>query len=172
MSEAASSLEQVYIVGLRDAYAMETQAIELISRQLDRLKNYPAMESRLRRHLEESETQRERLKGLLAEQQETPSSLKSLAMGLVGNLAALGHAPAADEVIKNTMANFAFEHYEIAAYKSLRALAEARGDAQAVSALEASLAEEQAMASWIDGQIAPTSLEFVNRKQMGLKADR
>jgi ferritin-like metal-binding protein YciE len=29
----------------------------------------------------------------------------------------MAHAPARDEIIKNTFANFVFEHFEIAAYK-------------------------------------------------------
>ena len=49
-------------------------------------------------------------------------------MSIVGNLAALGHSTASDEVVKNTFANFAFEHYEIASYSSLLTLAELAGD--------------------------------------------
>ncbi len=46
-------------------------------------------------------------------------------MGLMGNMAALAHAPAQDEILKNTFANHAFENYEIAVYDSLIAIAEA-----------------------------------------------
>ena len=55
------------------------------------------------------------------------SSLKDAGMGLIGNMAALAHTVAPDEVLKNTFANYAFEHFEIASYKSLLALTDASG---------------------------------------------
>jgi len=67
-------------------------------------------------------------------------------------------------VIKNTLANFAFEHFEIAAYKSLIALAEQIGDADGVRVLKVSLHEEEAMAAWINENIAPTTLKFAAMK--------
>jgi ferritin-like metal-binding protein YciE len=41
---------------------------------------------------------------------------------LAANTMATAHAMAADEILKNTFANNALEHYEIAAYKSLIAM--------------------------------------------------
>jgi len=39
----------------------------------------------------------------------------------------MAHAPVQDEVVKNTFANYAFEHVEIATYRALIALAQAVG---------------------------------------------
>ncbi|GAB0119567.1 ferritin-like domain-containing protein [Acidisoma sp. 7E03] len=156
----SDALHDLYVTGLRNAYAMETQAIELISRQVERLKSYPEMEDRMRRHLQESEAQRQRIDSVLSGMNESHSSLKSAAMGLLGNLAALGHTPAPDEVVKNTIANYAFEHYEMAAYRSLLALGEALPGAQGLSELRESLKEEEGMAAWIDGHIGPTTLAY------------
>lgn len=47
-------------------------------------------------------------------------------------MAAIGHTVAPDEIIKNSFANFAFENFEIAAYKSLLALARQLGNAAGV----------------------------------------
>jgi len=96
--------------------------------------------------------------------------MKDFAMSMAGNLMALGHPAATDEVVKNTFANFAFEHYEIAAYQSLLALADATGHSAAESLLRTSLQEEQAMADWIEQHIAPTTLRFVQRTAEGLQA--
>jgi ferritin-like metal-binding protein YciE len=95
--------------------------------------------------------------------------MKDMAMSMTGNLMAIGHATAADEVIKNTFANYAFEHYEIAAYKSLLVLAERLGPSGR-SLLETSLKEEQAMAHWIEQHIAPTTLRYVDRTAAGQTA--
>jgi hypothetical protein len=81
--------------------------------------------------------------------------------------AALMHAPAPDEVLKNTFANFAFEHYEIAAYKSLLTLADLIGQPSAISMLERSLAEEEAMAKWIADHLEETTTTFVRRTEAG-----
>jgi ferritin-like metal-binding protein YciE len=83
---------------------------------------------------------------------------------------AIGHSTAADEVLKNTFANFAFEHYEIAAYKSLLTLAEANSNSAGQSLLEMSLKEEQAMAEWIEQHIGPTTLRYVERSAAGVTA--
>lgn len=75
----------------------------------------------------------------------------------------MGHAMAGDEVLKNAFASNAFENYEIAAYKSLLAIADAAGvDA---SALETSLHEEERMAKWIDEHVQPLTLEFLRHEE-------
>ncbi len=150
-----------FLTGLRNAHGMETQAIQILSRQLERLEHYPEMEAAIRRHIEESEAQRTRLEEVLERMGETPSTLKDTALGFVGNLMALAHVPAADEVVKNTLANYAFEHFEIAAYKTLITIGEALGDGQAVIAARVNLAEEERMAAWIGEHIAPTTLQFM-----------
>jgi ferritin-like metal-binding protein YciE len=160
----------IYIVGLRNQHAVENQAIELLERQVGRLENYPEMEARMRQHIEESREQARRLEELLAQQDTSHSGLKDTMMSLVGNLAALGHAPAPDEVLKNTMANYAFEHYEIASYKSLLTLADLAGQSRARTALETSLREEEQMAAWIDEHIGPTVRRYVERSASGQTA--
>ena len=74
---------------------------------------------------------------------------------------------ATDEVVKNTFANFAFEHYEIAAYKTLLILADSISHSAGKSLLETSLKEEQAMADWIEHQIGATTLRYVERTADG-----
>lgn len=174
MSQTTNGLiertREVYIAGLRNQHAVENQAIELLERQVGRLENYPEMEERMRQHIEESRTQAQRIEELLDKLGTSHSSLKDTAMSLVGNLMAIGHTPASDEVLKNTLANFAFEHYEIASYQTLLVLAEGAGHAGAVSALRLSLQEEQSMAQWIADHIAPTTLRFVERSAAGEKA--
>jgi ferritin-like metal-binding protein YciE len=160
-----------YITGLHNAHAMETQAIELLTRQTERLENYPEMEDRLRAHLEESKLQRARLEEVLAAHEEKASALKEAVLGLGGNIAALAHTTASDEIIKNTLANYMFEHFEIAAYKSLIAMAEFLGDPQAIPAFTASLREEEFMAAWVNDHIAPTTTLFMERVKNGVTAD-
>ncbi len=55
-----------------------------------------------------------------------------MAMSMAGGMAAMGHAMAGDEILKDSLANYAFEHYEIAAYKSLITLARTAGASDAL----------------------------------------
>jgi ferritin-like metal-binding protein YciE len=167
MSSATGSLRTIYETGLRNQHAVENQAIELLERQVERLENYPEMASRMRDHINESKEQASRLEELLAALDTSHSAVKDTMMSIVGNLAALMHAPAPDEVIKNTFANYAFEHYEIAAYKSLLTLAELTGDEPAAAILHQSLREEEAMAHWIDTHIVDTTRTFAALSQAG-----
>jgi ferritin-like metal-binding protein YciE len=160
-----------YITGLHNAHAMETQAIQLLTRQADRLENYPELEAKLRSHLEESKAQRARLEDVMHALNEDYSAIKEAVLGLGGNIAAMAHTLASDEIIKNTLANYMFEHFEIAAYKSLIEMAEYNGDLRGAAAAKTSLHEEELMAAWIDERIIPTTKIFLERVTAGVTAD-
>ncbi len=168
--DAQTTQHELYHTGLKNAHALETQAVQILSRQVERLENYPEMEARLRLHIDESKQQAVRLEQILHRHGTDSSSLKDFVTGLVGNFAALGHVPMQDEVLKNTFSNYAFEHMEIAAYTSLIAMADAVGDSEAVPVLKQSLEEEVATAKFIEGQITPVTLTYMQREAMGEKA--
>lgn len=165
-----TELLEVYRTGLRNMHALEMSAIEMTARQVERLENYPEMKARLQQHHTESQQQARRLEELVERQGSSSSAVKNTVTSVMGNVAAALHTPASDEVLKNTFANFAFEHQEIAAYKSLVAMAEIVGDTAAIAPLQQSLSEEQAMADWIEGQIVPTTRRFMERTRAGERA--
>jgi ferritin-like metal-binding protein YciE len=158
---------ETYHTGLRNMHALEMAAIELTARQSERLQHYPEMKAKLERHHAESEEQARRLDRIMEEKATSSSAVKNTVTTVMGNVAAALHAPATDEILKNTFANFAFEHQEIAAYTSLIAMAEIVGDTEAVPLLRQSLAEEQAMADWIEQQIVPTTKRFLELTREG-----
>jgi ferritin-like metal-binding protein YciE len=172
MSTTIDTARQIYVTGLRNQHAIENQAIALLERQIGRLENYPEMSDRMRQHLEESKQQATRIEGLLADMNTSHSTLKDMVTSFMGNVAALGHAPASDEVVKNTFANYAFEHYEIAAYQGLLVVADAAGQQVSTSVLHQSLKEEQAMAKWIEDHLKPTMLRYIERYAAGETAGR
>ncbi len=165
-----NKLHEIYHTGLRNMHALEQTAIELTERQVERLENYPEMKAQLQKHHAESLEQARRLEAILQRHGTSPSTLKSSVTAVMGNVAAALHAPAPDEILKNTFANFAFEHQEIAAYTSLIAMAEQIGDTAAVPSLRQSLAEEQAMAKFIEGAIVPTTQKYMSLTAAGQTA--
>ena len=127
MSDVVSTGTELFTTGLRNQHAVENQAVSLLSRQVERLENYPEMEARMRQHIDESKVQAQRIEELLSQLGTSHSAVKDAGLSFVGNMAAMAHTVTPDEVIKNTLANFAFEHFEIASYKSLITLAGAVG---------------------------------------------
>jgi ferritin-like metal-binding protein YciE len=174
LGSAASSedVNSIFITAVRNTHALEKEARQIIERQLDRLENYPEMEAILRKHLDETNVQEQRIDEVLDTLGTDRSVLKDWATQLMGNAAALAHAPAGDEIIKNTFANHAFENFEIAAYKSLIVIAEAAGGSRFVPALQQSLKEEQKTAQLIYDQIEPITKKYLMRASSGQKADR
>jgi ferritin-like metal-binding protein YciE len=160
----------LYLDGLRNAHAVEHQAMGIMKRQIERLETYPDVLKRMEAHLKETEIQAERLDSILKEFDAGPSMIKDAGGHMMGTMAALSHSLAPDEILKNTMANYAFENFEIAAYKSLIALADATKQTPHVKLLEQSLGEEIAMASWIEDNIEKVTLKFLSLSEAGKTA--
>lgn len=161
----ANAARDTYVVGLRNAHAMEVQARELMERQSERLDDYPEVKAKLTAHLQETNEQLRRLEQCLEACGESTSSLKDTAQSMMANMQAMAHAAAGDEILKNTFANNAFENFEIAAYKSLIALCGAAGMPEAKAPLETSLKEEQRMASWIDSNVEKVTMEYLTHQR-------
>lgn len=165
-----SEIRDIFVTGLRNAHAMENQALSIMKAQHSRIENYPDVAQRLEVHIRETEGQRERLATILDKLGEGNSTLKDAALSISGSLAALGHAIADDEILKNSFANFAFENYEIAAYQSLITVAARGGYSSAIELLRKSLDEEMDMARWLDENLEKVTLKYVARRQANLTA--
>lgn len=165
------NLQDLFVLGLRNAHAMENQALSIMKPQVSRLESYPDVAQRLQRHIEETNGQIHRLEQILSGLDEDHSSLKDMALSLTGAMAALGHSVADDEIMKNSYANFAFENFEIAAYKSLLTMAELGGFDAAVPLLEQNLAEEEDMAKWLDTSLRHVTTRYASSVASGHPAE-
>jgi ferritin-like metal-binding protein YciE len=165
-----SEARDILVTGLRNAHAMEKQALAMMAPQIERVENYPDVKARLQQHAAETEGQVKRLESVLDQLGEKPSVVKDTMLSVAGGLAAIGHAPAGDEILKNSFANFAFENYEIAAYNSLITLARAAGEATAVNVLEQNLAEEHDMADWLEANLSAVTEQYVALRLAGQEA--
>jgi ferritin-like metal-binding protein YciE len=167
-----TTTHDLFITGLKNAHAMENQALSIMKPQASRIENYPEVEAQLNKHIAETEGQIARLERILDSLDEDKSSLKDLALSLAGTFAAVGHTVAPDEILKNSMANFAFENFEIAAYSSLITLAEASGNEDAIADLELNLQEEIDMAEWLNQNLEAVTLKFATLKEAGETAKK
>ena len=155
---------------LRDAHAMENQAIEILEKQANRLEHYPELRARVRSHLEESHRQAERVERCLHQLGTDTSSLKTAAGKMIGTAQQLSGLFASDEVLKSGIADYAFEHYEIASYKMLIAAADEAGEHEVRRGLEENLREEEAMAEWLDQHLPEVTRQYLHREAAGKSA--
>ena len=146
---ARDAVRETFVTGLKNAHALEHQALALMDRQMEHLAHYADVEQQLRMHRGETERQIERLETILADLGENPSALKDMVLQFTGNMAAMSHILAPDEILKNSFANYAFESFEVASYEALVIMAEEGGFESALPLLNETLREEQAMQQWV-----------------------
>jgi ferritin-like metal-binding protein YciE len=65
--------------------------------------------------------------------------------------------------MKNALADYASEHFEIACYRALIAAAEEADEARLIPLLEETLSEEEAMAEWLAERIPQAARHSVTR---------
>lgn len=150
---------------LKDAYSMEQSSIGSLERQADNLDQYPEVRQKLLQHLEDTRWQAEQLKTCLDRLDVKPSALKNLtgkAAAVVDNIAM---ALTKEDVVKNGLAGAAFEQFEVAAYRSLIAAARACAEPEIADTCERILQQEEEMAAWAEREIAPLTVEFLNRSE-------
>ena len=55
MTVSSDATRDLFVTGLRNAHALEMQALQIMNRQVERLENYPEVEQALRKHIQETE---------------------------------------------------------------------------------------------------------------------
>ncbi len=161
---ATNANRETLIDYLRDAYAMEQQALSIIDRQLQRLEHYPQLSQGLQRHRAETESQAERLEACLHRLGADTSAIKTGVAKLAVNMQALMNTFASDEVMKDMISNYTFESYEIVNYKILAATAREVGEPEIERIATEILREEEAMQAWVDQQIPVVTAQYLARE--------
>jgi ferritin-like metal-binding protein YciE len=157
---------------LRDAYAMESQAISLLETQVSRLETYPAARAKVRAHLQQTHQQREAIEVCLGQLDADPSTLKDIAQKTIANVQGLFHAMSEDEVLKHALGSYSFEQFEAASYRMLAAAARAAGEPGIADTCERIQAEEEEMGDWLWEQMPQLTQEYLSRSEAGVAAKR
>jgi ferritin-like metal-binding protein YciE len=168
----ATSKRDTLIVGLRNAYGLEGQALSTMENVHSRLEHYPELKAAVGQHIEETRRQQQMVEQCLSRFGESPSGLKEAAMKLMGNLQAMVHASTSDEVLKNAFALYAFEHFEIASYKSLIAMAEECGETEVVQTCREILRQEEMTAQKLDQLLVPVTKTYMRLEESGQSSSR
>jgi ferritin-like metal-binding protein YciE len=146
---------------LRDAHAMEEQAITMLSSQSARLENYPELKAQIDKHLLDTREQAALLERCL-ERTGGTSTVKDVGAKMV----------AYGQGLSGFVVDDTFEQMEIASYKILIAAAEHVGDQETKRVCDTILKQELAMAQWFAEHAAEITRKFLERDQQGLTAKR
>jgi ferritin-like metal-binding protein YciE len=142
---------------LTDVHSIEEQALTQMRRAPDLVEG-PFAEA-FRRHLEETESQEQRVRARLEAHDASPSKLKDAA-GQAGGMGMVLFAKfQPDTPAKLALHAFSYEHMEVAAYELLKLAAQEAGDSETVAMAEAIADEEREMA----GRIAASFDEAIEQ---------
>jgi len=137
------------VAWLNDAHAMEKALVKILEHQVKDAEQYPDVQAMLQQHLEQTRRHAEIVEGCVERLGGSTSSIKSGFASLFGQMQALSTGPAEDEMVKNALADYAAENFEVASYTALVTAAEQIGDMQTATACRQILQEDQAMATWL-----------------------
>lgn len=147
---------------LRDAHAMESNLVNMLEGQVDRLASYPELQRSVADHAEESKRHAELVEAALHSLGEDTSTLKEGVAKLTGMLSPLGVGMASDAPVKIVLANYAAEHFEIACYRSLIAAAETAGLLEVAEVCREILDDEERMVEVLEPVIEEVTLSHLN----------
>ncbi|MFZ0386755.1 MAG: DUF892 family protein [Solirubrobacteraceae bacterium] len=142
---STNSIQEQIVTYLTDVHSTEENAISQLRTGADAVQD-PQLAQVLREHLVETEQHerlvRERLEALDA----SPSKMKDLAQKGAAAVTGAVSGAASDTTGKIAIQAFAFEHLEIASYRSLRAVAQRAEDVETVALADRILQDEQSAA--------------------------
>jgi ferritin-like metal-binding protein YciE len=138
---------------LNSAYSMEQNLIKVLENHVKDAREYPEIQDRLQRHLDETSRHAERVEECLTLLDEKPSAIKSAMGNIMGMVQGASTGMFRDELIKNVLADYAAEHFEIACYRSLVAAADEAGRPEISNICSEILRDEESMAAWLEDQI-------------------
>ena len=139
------SLETLLIEELRDLYNAERQILKALPK-MAKAASSPGLQKGFQEHLQQTQTQVERLDKIFTDLGESPKGKKCEAMeGLLKEGAELLEADAEPSVLDAALIAAAqrVEHYEIAGYGCARTYAKLLGHAEATQLLQQTLDEEK-----------------------------
>jgi ferritin-like metal-binding protein YciE len=140
-----SELKKVFIDELKDIYSAEIQLVKALPKMAKAAKS-DGLRKGFEGHLKQTEGHVARLESIFQGYEEKPAGKKCKGMeGLIEEGDEVGHEGYGDEAKDSALIGAAqrVEHYEIAAYGTVRAMAEKLGDDKAAKLLSQTLQEEK-----------------------------
>jgi ferritin-like metal-binding protein YciE len=134
---------------LNDAHAMEHNLIQVLEHRVQDARIDLDLQTRIQQHLEQTRRHAELVQGCVERLGGKTSSLKAGVADIMGAIQGRSTEPAKDKMVKNALADYASEQFEIASYHSLIAAATELGDLETANVCQQILQDEEDMAQWL-----------------------
>lgn len=158
--------KETFVSWLNDAYAMEQGIVENLERQLDHFESMPEMKKSIQDHIEASKGHAEKIKVCIESLDEEVSTAKSAIGNIVGAMQGMSTALADDQMVKDAIANFATEHFEIASYTALATTARELGEDHIAEVCEEIMQDEQEMADLLERNLPLVTTSYLNSRDV------
>jgi ferritin-like metal-binding protein YciE len=153
--------QETYLAWLKDAHAMEVNLVQVLENHAKDAEGHPQMQAKIQEHLQQTRHHADLVERCINRLGDNTSAIKSGMGKIMGAVQGISTGPAKDELIKNALADYASEHFEIACYTSLLAGAQALGDQETAMVCQQILRDEQDMARFLEQQIPLATQEFL-----------
>jgi ferritin-like metal-binding protein YciE len=150
--------KDLLIAWLNDAHGMENALIEILEHQIKDAQDYPQVQAKLEQHLEQTRRHAQMVKDCVEKLGGSTSALKTGMAKLFGQMQAVSTGAARDEMVKNALADYAAENFEVASYTALVNAAQQLNDQQTAMVCQQILQEDEEMARWLQ-QNLPTLVQ-------------
>ena len=149
MSHTPTGTEQL-VAWLDDAYAMESGLIPILQNHASHFGDrIPAAARRLQQHVAETQQHAQRVQECLRLLDASPSGVKSTLSALIGSVEGATTAIFRDQLVKDALADYASEQFEVPCYTALVGAATELGYDEVARLCRQNLQEDQAMAAWV-----------------------
>src|SRR5688500_14592041 len=153
MSQPSTRTDQL-VAWLDDAHAMENGLIPILQNHAahfgDRM---PAAARRIEQHIVETQQHVQRLQDCLRLLDATPSGVKSTLSSLIGSVEGATTAIFRDQLVKDALADYASEQFEVGCYTALVSAASQLGYPEIARLCRLNLEEDSQMAAWLLQQL-------------------
>lgn len=160
--------KDLLVAWLNDAYAMEQGLIPVLQNHANDMRDNPQAQQRLKQHIDETRRHGERIQQCVQRLGTTTSTAKSALATVLGSIQSVSTGMFSDEKVKNALADYSAEQFEVAAYRALIAAAREHGDQEIVRACEENLREDEAMAGWLNQQL-PSIVRMTMEQEAGAR---
>jgi ferritin-like metal-binding protein YciE len=142
--------EDQLLAWLDDAYAMERAQLPILGNHAEDARRHPDVRKRDQKHLKQTKQHAKDIRRCIEHLGGKPSASKKVIGRITGAINSVATEPFEDEILKNFLADYATEHFEIACYRSLIVAAEEAGHPKIASVCREILEEEEEMANWLE----------------------
>ncbi|WP_147418225.1 DUF892 family protein [Salinisphaera sp. Q1T1-3] len=158
----AETTHDTLIAWLQEAHAFAQHGETMLGGRAEALSSdYPVLSNRLNEHVAETRQHRREIAQLLDDLGADTSTAKDIG----GKLSALGHSwgtqLSGETPVQAVAASIAFEHFEIANYRALIAVADIAEAGQVKATLESLVADDVAMSQWLDDTLIDITRRYV-----------